>query len=82
VEGGGRCPAGGLRRHLDPAEMTRFELTRLPLVKPLLRSRWPQFLLTLVALGGFRWPSGRFSGRRGQPATLASSSCGSPGGRC
>src|SRR3989304_3506933 len=33
--------------------MTLLELTRLPLVKPLLRSRWPQFLITAIALGGF-----------------------------
>ena len=33
--------------------MTPLELTRLPLVKPLLRSRWPQFLITAIALGGF-----------------------------
>lgn len=31
----------------------RFDLTRLPLVKPLLRSRWPQFLVTVIALSGF-----------------------------
>lgn len=34
---------------------TRFELTALPLVKPLLRSRWPQFGVTVIALGGFVW---------------------------
>src|SRR3989304_2226503 len=33
--------------------MTPLELTCLPLVKPLLRSRWPQFLITAIALGGF-----------------------------
>src|SRR4030065_2835990 len=33
--------------------MTPLDLTRLPLVKPLLRSRWPQFLITAIALGGF-----------------------------
>ena len=31
----------------------RYDLTRLPLVKPLLKSRWPQFGLTTLALGGF-----------------------------
>ena len=33
--------------------MKRLELTRLPLVKPLLRSRWPQFLARSLALAGF-----------------------------
>ena len=33
--------------------MTRTDLTRLPLVKPLLRNRWPQFVLRAIALGGF-----------------------------
>jgi hypothetical protein len=31
----------------------RFDLARFPLVKSLLRSRWPQFVLTIVALAGF-----------------------------
>jgi polyferredoxin len=31
----------------------RYDLTRLPLLKPLLRSRWPQLLFQLIALGGF-----------------------------
>lgn len=35
------------------AQQAVFELTRLPLVKTLLRSRWPQFGLRLVALLGF-----------------------------
>ncbi len=33
--------------------MTRFDLTTLPLVKPLLKSRWPQFVIQSIALGGF-----------------------------
>jgi hypothetical protein len=33
--------------------MKSLELTRLPLIRPLLRSRWPQFALTATALGGF-----------------------------
>ena len=33
--------------------MRPIELTRLPLVKPLLRSRWPQLIATAIALGGF-----------------------------
>ncbi|MBI3362579.1 MAG: 4Fe-4S binding protein [Chloroflexi bacterium] len=33
--------------------MTRYDLTRLPLVEPLLRNRWPQFVTTSIALGGF-----------------------------
>ncbi len=33
--------------------MTRYDLTRLPLVKPLLKSRWPQFIAQAIALGGF-----------------------------
>ncbi len=33
--------------------MRRFDLTRIPLVKPLLTSRWPQFLATTLALVGF-----------------------------
>ncbi|HEY4691468.1 MAG TPA: 4Fe-4S binding protein [Anaerolineae bacterium] len=32
--------------------MTRIELTHLPLVKPLLRSRWPQFVIRAIALAG------------------------------
>ena len=31
----------------------RFELTRYPWIKHVLRSRWPQFILTSVALAGF-----------------------------
>ena len=31
----------------------RYDLTRIPLLKAILRSRWPQFLSTVVALGGF-----------------------------
>src|SRR3990172_1685528 len=33
--------------------MMRYDLTRLPLVKPLLKSRWPQFILTALLLAGF-----------------------------
>ena len=33
--------------------MTRFNLVRIPGVKPLLVSRWPQLILRAVALGGF-----------------------------
>jgi polyferredoxin len=33
--------------------MTRYELTRLPLLKPFLKSRWPQFIITALALAGF-----------------------------
>ncbi|HLE14787.1 MAG TPA: 4Fe-4S binding protein [Anaerolineales bacterium] len=33
--------------------MSSFDLTRLPLIKQLLRSRWPQFLITSLALAGF-----------------------------
>ncbi len=45
-------------RHLPSAirylpSAMRYDLTRLPLVKPLLKSRWPQFGLTALALGGF-----------------------------
>lgn len=32
---------------------TRIELTRFPIIKRLLRSRWPQFILTALALSGF-----------------------------
>jgi hypothetical protein len=35
------------------AQMSQYDLTRLPLVRPLLVSRWPQFLTRAVALGGF-----------------------------
>jgi hypothetical protein len=31
----------------------RYDLTRIPLLKALLRSRWPQFLLVITALAGF-----------------------------
>ncbi len=31
----------------------RYDLTRLPLLKPLLKSRWPQLLLQIITLGGF-----------------------------
>jgi hypothetical protein len=31
----------------------RYDLTRIPLLKALLRSRWPQFLLIITALAGF-----------------------------
>jgi hypothetical protein len=31
----------------------RYDLTHLPLLKPALKSRWPQLLLQIVALGGF-----------------------------
>jgi hypothetical protein len=33
--------------------MKRIALTQLPLVRPLLRSRWPQFLAVACTLGGF-----------------------------
>ena len=33
--------------------MLRYDLTRLPFLKTLLRSRWPQFLLSVIALLGF-----------------------------
>lgn len=33
--------------------MSRYDLLQLPLVKPGLRSRWPQFLVRAIALGGF-----------------------------
>ncbi len=33
--------------------MTRLDLTRFPLARTLLRSRWPQFLLRAVTLAGF-----------------------------
>ena len=33
--------------------MLRYDLTRLPFFKTLLRSRWPQFLLSVIALLGF-----------------------------
>jgi hypothetical protein len=33
--------------------MNRIELTRSTLIKSLLANRWPQFLLTVLALGGF-----------------------------
>lgn len=33
--------------------MTRYDLAELPLVKPLLKNRWPQFALRLIALAGF-----------------------------
>lgn len=33
--------------------LPKYDLARLPLVKPMLRSRWPQFLLRAVALAGF-----------------------------
>jgi 4Fe-4S binding protein len=31
----------------------RYDLTRLPLLKPVLTSRWPQLCLQVIALGGF-----------------------------
>jgi len=31
----------------------RFDLAKLPLVKPALRSRWPQFVVRVIALAGF-----------------------------
>lgn len=31
----------------------RYDLTQIPLIKPVLRSRWPQFTLRLIALAGF-----------------------------
>jgi hypothetical protein len=31
----------------------RYDLTRIPLLKALLRSRWPQFLIVITALAGF-----------------------------
>lgn len=31
----------------------RYDLTRLPLLKPLLKSRWPQLLFQIITLGGF-----------------------------
>src|SRR5579859_2420532 len=31
----------------------RFDLAALPLVRPMLRSRWPQLAITTVALAGF-----------------------------
>jgi len=31
----------------------RFDLAELPLVKPALRSRWPQFVVRVIALAGF-----------------------------
>ena len=34
-------------------KQARFDLTELPLVKPLLRNRWPQFVVRLIALAGF-----------------------------
>ena len=33
--------------------MSRYDLTRLPFVRPVLVSRWPQFLVRAIALGGF-----------------------------
>ena len=33
--------------------MSRYDLLQIPLVKPLLVSRWPQFLARAVALAGF-----------------------------
>jgi hypothetical protein len=33
--------------------VNRFDLFQLPLLKPALRSRWPQFILRAIALGGF-----------------------------
>ncbi|MEK7310956.1 MAG: 4Fe-4S binding protein [Chloroflexota bacterium] len=33
--------------------MTRYDLTQLPLVKPLLKSRWPQWIVQVIALAGF-----------------------------
>jgi ferredoxin len=34
-------------------KVTRFDLARLPLIRRLLTSRWPQLTLTLITLGGF-----------------------------
>jgi hypothetical protein len=45
--------------------MTRFDLTTLPLVKPLLKSRWPQFVIQCLALGGFIFTV--FAGLAGTP---------------
>jgi hypothetical protein len=36
-----------------PLQTKKIELTRLPVVKSLLRSRWPQFALRALALAGF-----------------------------
>ncbi len=33
--------------------MSRMDLTRIPVVKPLLVNRWPQFILRAIALAGF-----------------------------
>jgi len=33
--------------------MTRYDLAQLPLVKPLLKSRWPQWIIQAIALAGF-----------------------------
>ncbi len=33
--------------------MIRYDLTQLPLVKALVKSRWPQFILQATALSGF-----------------------------
>jgi polyferredoxin len=33
--------------------MTKFDLVQLPFLRSVLRSRWPQFLVTLLALAGF-----------------------------
>lgn len=40
--------------HAQPPEQSpKYDLTRLPLVMPMLRSRWPQFILRAIALAGF-----------------------------
>ncbi len=33
--------------------MTRYDLLRLPLLKLLLKSRWPQWIVQVIALAGF-----------------------------
>ena len=45
--------------------LARLELTRLPLFRAALRSRWPQFLLTALALAGFVFAI--FAGLAGTP---------------
>jgi hypothetical protein len=42
-----------VNRQKHAVNATRFELTQYSWIKKLLRSRWPQFILTAIALAGF-----------------------------
>ena len=70
-------------RELIEPVLGRFDLARLPLVRRMLFSRWPQFLVTGLALGGFILAilSPACSAHRWAAAISGSFSSGSSGGR-